>query len=49
MLINQSVLYRSSDGDPDPLIRGTEPAPDPDPSRADVERTEIMLEKYNFS
>jgi hypothetical protein len=32
-------------GHPDPLVRGI----DPDLSHKGVERTEIMLEKYNFT
>ncbi len=32
--------------DPDPLVRGTDP--DPNPSLKGVEQTEIMLVKYNF-
>ncbi len=31
--------------DPDPLVRGTDLAPDPPLSHKDVERTEIMLVK----
>jgi hypothetical protein len=36
--------------DPDPLVRGTDPAPAPDPSLVPlmVERTEIMLDKIEF-
>jgi hypothetical protein len=29
--------------DPDPLVRGMDPDPDPSFSQKDVERTEIML------
>jgi hypothetical protein len=32
--------------DPDPLVRGTDPAPDPDPSLSVW--TEIMLAKIKF-
>jgi hypothetical protein len=33
--------------DPDPLVRGTDPVPDPD--HKCVERTEIMPAKINFN
>jgi hypothetical protein len=34
--------------DPDPLVRGTDPAPDPSFFQKCVERTEIMLDKIDF-
>jgi hypothetical protein len=36
--------------DPDPLVRGTDPAPEPDPSFSHkcVVKTKIMLGKINF-
>jgi hypothetical protein len=39
------------DLEPDPLVRGMDLAPDPDPSlfHEGVERTEIMLSKINFN
>jgi hypothetical protein len=39
------------DPDPDPLVRGADPdlAPDPSFSHKCLERTEIMLDKIEFS
>ncbi len=35
--------------DPDPLVRGMDPDPDPPFSHKGVERTEVMLTKKNFN